>query len=213
VTIRTLRRAALALALLGSLVLARPARADAYLDDWHPYQTFWGLNWEVAFPVGSLASNWTSTVGWLGGGFDLRVGVWRRLSVGVSGTWDYWSQTFNQLTLERPGLTFTGPVFRQLSVFSARVTAHWYFTQTTFQPYVGVGVGGAWFSAKQQTVNYLDDYYPGSFLVAPEVGCLWNVVPKLALYGAARWQFTTASFAGVSSALWPSVQLGVAYFY
>jgi hypothetical protein len=213
VTNRTLPRAAAALALLATVLLARPARADAYLDDWHPYQTYWGVNYEMGFPVGSLASNWINTMAWLGGGLDVRVGVWRRLSVGVNLTWNNLDQTFSSLLLERPGLTFTGPVYRQLGIFSARATAHYYLTSSTLQPYAGIGLGWAWGTALQQTVNQSRTEYPDGFLVAPEVGLLVNVVPRLALTVAARFQFTLMGWGGVKNATWPSAQVGVAYYY
>jgi hypothetical protein len=195
------------------VLLARPTRADAYLDDWHPYQTYWGVNYEMAFPVGSLNTGFVNTQGWLGGGFDIRVGVWNRLSVGLSFTWNSFDQTFSNLTLERPGSTFTGSVYRQFGVFSARATTHWYFTQSVLQPYVGIGLGWAWGTASQQTVNLREDLYPNGFVVAPEVGLLVNVVPQLALTVTGRYQFTLLSFAGVTSAQWASAQVGVAYFF
>jgi hypothetical protein len=213
VTTRTLPRAAALLALLGLMVVARPARADSYLDDWHPFQTYWSVYYEAAFPVGSMNSAWIDRQGWLGGGFDVRVGVWRRLSVGVSATWNSFDQTFANLTIARPGTTFTGSVFRQLGIFSARATAHWYFTNSTLQPYVGVGLGWAWATASEQVVDRRDTLYPSGFLVAPEVGVLVNVVPRLALTVTGRFQFTLVSWGGVTNAMWPSGQVGVAYFF
>ena len=72
-----------------------------------------------------------------GGGADLRIGVAGRLAIGVSGTWNWFDQTFPSLTLEQPNLTFTGPVFRRLSAFTGLATAHYYLTSGNVQPFVG----------------------------------------------------------------------------
>ena len=115
---RTLSRAAAVLALALALLGARPAVAKGYLDDWHPYQTYWAVGWSAAVPVTSLRAGYISNTGWLGGGTDLRIGVAGRLAVGVSGTWNWFDQTFPSLTLEQPDFTFTGPVYRRLSAFT-----------------------------------------------------------------------------------------------
>lgn len=206
-------RAAAALALLAVVAVARPARAAGYLDDWHPHQTYWGVNYEAAFPVGSLQTSFINNQGWLGGGFDVRVGVWGRISAGVNCTWNSFDQTFSGMTVERPGQTFTGSVYRKLAIFSARGTVHYYLTQSVFQPYVGLGVGGAWIQATQQVVNVEDSYPTSGVLLAPEAGVLWTVVPSLALTATARYQLALTTFAGVSNPQWLSGQVGIAYFY
>ena len=128
---------AVALALLG----ARPAAAKGYLDDWHPYQTYWAVGWSAAVPVTALRAGFISDR--LARGrrrHPHRRG--RRLALGVSGTWTWLDQTFPSLSLEQPpSLTFTGPVYRRLSATTVLATAHYYLTKGDVQPFVGGGSG------------------------------------------------------------------------
>jgi opacity protein-like surface antigen len=210
---RPLARTVTFLALAVSLLAARPARAEAYLDDWHPYQTYWAVGWSAAVPVTSLRSSFISNTGWLGGGFDIRIGVGGRLAVGVSGTWNWFDQTFSSLTLQQGQLTFTGPVYRNLGAFTALATVHYYFTQSSVQPFVGVGLGGAWFSTLQQTVNRPQDADTSGLALAAEVGFLFTVAERLGLYLSGRYQLNLTTIPGVENPQWASGQAGIAYYY
>ena len=201
----------LAAALL--LLAGGTARADAYLDDWHPNQTYWSVGWEAGFPMGSLRSDWISNPAWLGGAFDIRVGVVGRLSVGVAGSWSWFSQTYPQLTVEKPPLTLTGPVYRRVSAFTLRATTHYYLTQTAIQPYVGVGVGVVWMSTFRQSATLKDEGSTSALAVSPEVGILFNLVPRVALYVVGRYEFTLADFATVTRSQWIAAQAGLAWFF
>jgi opacity protein-like surface antigen len=201
------------LAAAALLLWAAPATADAYLDDWHPYQTYWSVGWEAAFPVGSLQNNWIANPAWLGGAFDIRVGVVGRLSVGVGGSWNWFAQTFPQVTVVEPQVTVTAPVYRRLSTFTLRGTAHYYLTQTAVQPYVGIGVGVVWAETLRQAVNRKDGESTTALALAPEAGFLFNVVPRVALYVAGRYQFTLADFANVKHAQWITAQAGLAWYF
>jgi opacity protein-like surface antigen len=201
------------LAAAALVLCAGSARADAYLDDWHPYQTYWSVGWESAFPMGTLQKDWVSNPGWLGGAFDVRVGVIGRLSVGVAGSWNWFSQTYPQITIEEPQVTVTGPVYRRLSAFTLRGTAHYYLTQTAVQPYVGVGVGVVWTSTLGQSANLKNSTSATALAVSPEVGVLFNMVPRVALYVVGRYQFTLADFATVERAQWIAAQAGLAWYF
>jgi hypothetical protein len=200
-------------ALAASLLAARPARAAAYLDDWHPYQTYWAVGWSAAVPMTSLRSSYISDTGWLGGGFDIRIGVVGRLAVGFSGTWNWFDQTFSSLAIHQPDLDFTGPVYRSLGAFTGLATFHYYFTQTTVQPYVGVGVGGVWLTPLQQTVNRPQTSSTSGLAVAPEVGFLFNVAQRLGLYVSGRYQLNLTTIPGVTNPSWACGQAGLAYYF
>ncbi len=207
---RLLARTLLSLALLSC---ASPARADAYLDDWHPSQTFWSVGWESAFPVGSLQQNWINRQGWMGGGFDVRVGVVGRLSVGVAGSWNWFNQTYSSLTVQDGPVTVTGPVYRRLSAFTLRATTHYYLTQTAVQPYVGVGIGAVFASTMQQSATLVRNGYTTALAVDPEFGILFNLVPRVAFYVLGRYEFTLASFSSVTHAQWIAAQAGIAWYF
>jgi hypothetical protein len=200
-------------AVLFTLCVAHRAHATGYLDDWHPHQTYWAVGWNVAVPVESLRSNWQTNPGWLGGGFDIRVGLIGRLALGASGTWNFFDQTYSSLTVEQPSYTFTGPVYRRLSSFTALATAHYYLTQSAVQPFIGVGIGGGWFTARQQIVDRDVTTYTSGLAVAPEVGFLFSVAPRLGLVLSARYQYNLTTFGAVRNPSWVSAQAGVAYCF
>ena len=201
------------LAAAALLLACSSARADAYLDDWHPHQTYWSVGWESGFPMGTLQKDWVNTPGWLGGAFDVRVGVVGRLSVGIAGSWNWFSQTFPSITVVQPQVTVTGPVYRRLSAFTLRATTHYYLTQTAVQPYVGVGVGLVWADSFRQSSNLKDGSTMTALAVGPEVGILFNVVPRVALYVMGRYEFTLADFATVKHAQWIAAQAGLAWYF
>ena len=212
-TRRPAARLAALVSLVAGLVVATPARGASYLDDWHPYQTYWAVGWNVAVPLGSFRTDWQSNPGWLGGGFDIRVGVAGRLTVGVNGTWNFFDQTFSSLTLVEGDFTFTGPVYRRLSSFTALGTVHYYLTQTAVQPYVGLGLGGAWLNTRQQIVNRTSASYTSGLALVPEAGVLFNVAPRFGLYLSCRYQLNLTTLPGVTNPQWVSGQLGFAYYY
>src|SRR5512136_2361498 len=94
-------------------------RADGYLDEWHPHQSYWSVGWEIGVPVDSLRSNWVGAVSPAGGQFEVRVGLMEHLSVGVALNYNWFSQTFPQTTVQLPDYTFTGSVYRRFSAFTA----------------------------------------------------------------------------------------------
>jgi outer membrane protein W len=115
--------------------------------------------------------------------------------------------------VEQPSYTFTGPVYRRLSSFTALATAHYYLTQSAVQPFIGVGIGGGWFTARQQIVDRDVTTYTSGLAVAPEVGFLFSVAPRLGLVLSARYQYNLTTFGAVRNPSWVSAQAGVAYCF
>jgi hypothetical protein len=201
-------------ALLAAAVALLPATAGAqYLDDWHPYQTFWAVGWEAAVPMGSFRDSFVSAPSYTGGQFEFRIGVLGPLSVGAAASWNWFEQSYSNVTLQQPDYTFTGAVYRRLSTTSARLTVHYYLTQKTIQPYVGAGVGAVWTDTKVQAVDRRQQTYGVALGVDPEVGVLFNVVRSFSFYLLARYQFTLATFGEVTNAQWVAAQTGVAYYF
>ncbi|MGA8891786.1 MAG: hypothetical protein WB493_09470 [Anaeromyxobacteraceae bacterium] len=201
------------LSLSGALLVAGPARADGYLDDWHPYQTFWGVHWSTAVPVTGMRSGFIDNTGWLGGGFEVQVGVWGRLALGVDCTWNWFDQVFPVLTVERGDFTFTGPAYRSLSAFTALGTARYYLTRGPVQPYLGAGLGGTWLTVRRQVVNQLDTTSSSGLAAAGEAGILFTVAPRLGLYLSGRYQFNLTTIPGVANPQWVAGQAGFAYYF
>ncbi len=208
----TRRLVALAAAAI-ALATASPARATGYLDDWHPYQTYWAVGWDCAVPVLGMRSDFISNPAWLGGTFDVQIGVTGRLAVGVNGTWNWFDQTFPNLTVQGSSFTFTGPVYRRVSNFTALATARYYLTSGAVQPWVGVGAGGTWVSTLQQVVNIPVGSSNSGFAFAGELGVLFTVAERLGLYLAGRYQYNLTTLPGVANPQWASGIIGVAYYY
>jgi opacity protein-like surface antigen len=201
----------LALAALG--VPAAPARADGFLDAWHPNQTYWAIGWEVAIPTNSLRADWVNMTSFAGGQLEVRVGVMERLSVGIATSFNWFEQNFSQVTTVYPEYTVTGPVYRRLGAFTARGTVHYYLTSTRLQPFVGVGVGGIWTQTRIQTADRVQNAYSSYLAVDPEAGFLLSTSQSFAFYLLGRYQWTTASFYQVKDAQWVGVQIGMAWIF
>jgi opacity protein-like surface antigen len=201
------------LVLSAAALYARPAQATGYLDDWHPYQTYWAVGWSPAVPLMGMRADFIGNTGWLSGGFDVQVGVVGRLAVGVNGTWNWFDQTFSRVTVEGSDYTFTGPLYRRLSAFTALATVRYYFTQGAVQPYLGVGAGGTWFSTLQQVVNLQQGTSNSGFAFTGEAGLLFTVAPQFGLYLSGRYQYNLTTLPGVKDPQWASGQTGVAYYF
>jgi len=194
----------LALALIGVCYPAGKARADGFLDAWHPHQSFWSVGWEVGIPVTGLRSNWVNAPSFAGGQFEVRVGLMERLSMGIAGNYNWFDQNFS---------TVTGSVYRRFSAFALRGTAHYYLTSTQLQPFIGVGVGGIWTATRRQAAAIQQNAYSSYLAVDPEVGLLLSTSDSFAFYVLGRYQWTAASFYEVKDAQWVGVQIGMGWFF
>ena len=208
-----MRKALLLLALAALLVPPPQARADGFLDAWHPNQSFWAIGYEVGIPVNGLRNNWVNRVSPAGGQFAIQVGIVERLSVGVAMNYNWFDQNFSQATTLYPEFTVTGPVYRRLGAFTARGTVHYYLTSTRLQPFVGVGVGGIWTATRIQTADRVQNSYSSYLVVDPEVGLMLSTSDSFAFYLLGRYQWTTASFFEVKNAQWVGVQLGFGWIF
>ncbi len=203
----------LLLALAALVVAPSAARADGFLDAWHPNQSFWAIGWEVSFPTTSFRSDWVNRPSFAGGQFEVRVGLMERLSVGVAMNYNWFDQNFSQVTVTYPEYTITGPVYRRLGAFSARGTVHYYLTSTRLQPFVGVGVGGIWTATRIQTSDQQRYAYSSYFAVDPEAGLMLSTSDSFAFQLLGRYQWTAASFYEVKNAQWVSVQIGFGWIF
>ncbi|MEI7705442.1 MAG: hypothetical protein WCK73_12685 [Deltaproteobacteria bacterium] len=208
-----MRKALLLLALAALLVPPPQARADGFLDAWHPNQSFWAIGYEVGIPVNGLRNNWVNRVSPAGGQFAIQVGIVERLSVGVAMNYNWFDQNFSQATTLYPEFTVTGPVYRRLGAFTARGTVHYYLTSTRLQPFVGVGVGGIWTATRIQTADRVQNSYSSYLVVDPEVGLMLSTSDSFAFYLLGRYQWTTASFFEVKNAQWIGVQIGFGWIF
>jgi hypothetical protein len=197
---RTLRFLLLGVALLFPLA----GRADGYIQTSRLYRsTLFSVSWEYAIPLGSLRSGFIDQGSVGNVDLGLRFGVSRRLSLGVSGTWNSFTQS--------------GTPKKSFQSLGLRGTADWYFTSSEIQPYVGLFAGGSYIEMIQGAGPTQTRWAP---VVGPEVGVLFTVANGLALILAGRWEmaFTTIDVNGdpnlgtVKSPSWVAIQAGIAFY-
>ena len=186
------------------MLLPLAAHADGYIQTSRLYRsTLFSVSWEYSIPVTSLRANLVSAGSVAGVDGGLRFGVSRRLSLGASLTWN--------------GFTQSGTPKSSFQAISLRGTAHWYFTSSEVQPYVGLFAGGAYLESIQGNGPTQVNWAP---VAGPELGFLFTIADGLALILAGRYEmaFTTIHVNGnpaLATIKWPSwvaIQAGLAFY-
>jgi hypothetical protein len=192
--------------LLLAAVLSLPAlaRADGYIQTSRLYRsTLFSVSWEYSIPVGSLRTNLVTQGSAANVDLGLRFGISRRLSLGVSGTWNQLAQS--------------GSPSSNFQSLALRGTFDWYLTSSEIQPYLGLFAGGTYLEVIQGGGPTQTAWAP---IVGPEVGCLFTVADGLALVLSARYQiaFTKIQVNGdpaLAEIKWPAfvaIQAGIAFY-
>ena len=81
------------------------------------------------------------------------------------------------------------------------------------QPYLGVGVGVRLAEHPAGIVNRTLRPTRAASPIAPELGILFNVAPRLGLYLSGRYQLNLATIPGAANPQWASAMAGIAYYY
>ncbi len=179
-------------------------------------KTLVAANWEISAPLSDLK---TFTPDWSFRGFSVegRYMVTPKLSLGGSLAINRFTTTNMNGQVDIANGTITGPVFRYFDAFAIRALAHYYFTEGTVQPYIGVGIGGVWAYSYQQVVDLGWSTDNFNFIVDPEIGVLWQLMSgptSLHLNLAVRYTYTTASMVKGSNAQWATLPvIGLAWSY
>src|SRR6267142_2829972 len=113
----------------------------------------------------------------------------------------------------------TAPLFRYADQFAIEAVGHYYIDtgpRSMFQPFLGVGIGGVWANAYQQSVDLGLSQNGFYFIVSPEIGL--NIVlargsTTAALNLAVLYNFTTASYRNVSNAQMIAETIGFSFSY
>jgi hypothetical protein len=161
------------------------------------------FSWDYSIPMQSLRADLVSSGSPAGLDIGARFGVSRRLSLGASFSWN--------------GFTQSGTPKKSLQSLALGATAHWYFTSSEIQPYLGLFAGGAYIEVIQGAGPTQTGFAP---CAGPELGFLFTVADGLALLLAGRYQMNFADIAvnddpRLPVLHWPSwvaIQLGVAFY-
>jgi hypothetical protein len=192
--------------LLLSLVLLAPlaSRADGFIQTERLHRSkILTFAWEYSLPMQSLRSDFISSGSPAGVDVGARFGISRRISLGAAFTWN--------------GMTQSGDPKKSLQALSLRGMAHWYFTNSEIQPYVGLFAGGAYMEVVQGAGPTQTGFAP---LAGPELGFLFTVGDGVALILAARYEITFASIAVnddpalpvLKNPSWVAIQAGVGFY-
>jgi outer membrane protein W len=213
-----MRTAIVRIAIAAALLLSSSARAEeawVTTPTYRPHQTLFLVNWEIAGPIGSFG-DYIDDTSLRGGSIEFRSFVSDKVSLGLSFSWNRFDQTFDLVTAPITNGTASGPVFRYADMFGVRGLAHYYLTQGQLQPYLGVGIGGAWSYAYQQVADLSDTQENFNFIVDPEVGVLYWLAKggtTAALNLAFRYTYTTATVGREHDAQTLSGIVGFAFGY
>lgn len=200
---------ALAAALL--LAAAGKAGAQGFAAAAHQPGTLLSIAWDVSRPAGSLR-DFVDASSPRGAQFELRHAFRRRLSIGLAGSWLWLARDRPAGTLEFPDATVTGATYHRVQFLTLRATADWYLASGMVQPYLGLGLGGAWHSANQE-IGALAVHTSGYALAGdPHGGLLLTLRPGMALHLQARMQFTRRGVAGAGTANWFAGSAGLAVY-
>lgn len=207
-------RIAIAAALLSS-GSARAEEAWVSTPDYRPDMTLFIVNWEITGPIGSFG-DYIDDTSLRGGSIEFRSFVSEKVSLGLSFSWNRFDQTFDLVTAPITNGTASGPVYRYADMFGVRALAHYYLAPGPLQPYLGVGIGGAWNYAYQQVADVSDSQENFNFIVDPEVGLLYWLAQgglDAALNVAFRYTYTTATVGRESDTQALSGIVGLAFGY
>ena len=192
--------------LLASALLLLPLapRADGFIQTERLHRSrLFSISWEYGIPVLALRADLVSAGSVGNVDLGLRFGVTKRLSLGVSGTWNSFTQS--------------GTPKSSFQSLALRGTAHWYFTSTEVQPYVGLFGGGAYLETIQGAGPTQTNWAP---VAGGELGFLFTVADGLALILAGRYQMAFATInvnadPALPTMKWPSwvaIQAGVGFY-
>jgi hypothetical protein len=192
------------LVLVAALALPALASADGYIQTERLHRSkILTFAWEYSIPVMSLSSDFISAGSPAGLDVGARFGISRKISLGAAFSWN--------------GLTQSGDPSKSLQALSLRGMAHWYFTNSEIQPYLGLFVGGAYMEVLQGAGPTQAGFAP---CAGPELGFLFTIADGLALILAARYEWTFASIAVnddpalpvLKNPSWVAIQAGIGFY-
>lgn len=213
---RALAPAALAALLLASWPVS--AQYDGWTE-YHPNKTIFTMGYQMAQPLGSL-HDYISSASFRGFTFDWQSILTKEFGAGLRFAWNRFNQSDSAVTQTTTGGgTITAPLFRYADQFAIEAVGHYYIDtgpRSIFQPFLGVGIGGVWANAYQQSVDLGLSQNGFYFIVSPEIGL--NIVlargsTTAALNLAVLYNFTTASYRNVSNAQMIAETIGFSFSY
>jgi len=199
-------------ALLATLLTTGVAQAQGY-ETYRPKETLNIFNYEISIPVGSFNDKFINETSYRGFGFDARTMIREGMSVGVGIDYVRFQQTRSNASVDTgTGGTLSGPLYRYADQFAIKALFHGYLRQGPILPYLGVGLGGVWTYAYQQSADLANSHNNFSFILSPELGATFTAAKggsSLGLNLAVRYNYTTSSFFKVNDASHFQIIMGI----
>ncbi|MDP2724059.1 MAG: hypothetical protein Q8O72_14985 [Bacteroidales bacterium] len=132
----------------------------------------WNFDWGMAFPMGST-TDFVNQPSFRGVSIEGRGYVTDQITVGGIAGWNvfYENNSWTQTSTSETG-TIYGYQRRYLNVMPLMVNAHYYFSQGTFMPYIGAGLGTYYIESRDFMGIYYSQGKDWHFGVAPEAGLI-----------------------------------------
>jgi len=208
---------------LASVLLAGwPASAQQGGGSWADYQptkTLMTMGYQISQPLGQF-NDYVGGTSFRGLSFDWRSFLAKSFSAGVRFNWNRYNQDLLQVTqTTSTGGTVSGPTFHFAEQFAVQAIGHYYFDtgpDSFLFPFVGLGIGGTWFNARQQTIDLVSSQNDFYFTTTPELGLTLNLArghTTASLYFSVLYAFTTASFQNVGNAKALTETIGASFSY
>ena len=173
--------------------------------------TLVSVSWETVVPQGGLRG-FVDRRSSRGGQLEIGFGAARHLSLGLSASWNWLSQSLPTGSLQLPDAVITGAAYHRAQLVGLRATLHWYHTNGPVQPWVGAGLGGGWHESYLAVADQVRTASGWHAAAEPRAGLLWTVGAGLAVGLQARYVFTTARVGDAKDARWLAVDLGLAVY-
>ncbi len=148
--------------------------ANAQNGDWY-LKNIMTLNWQLATPVNGT---YLSNTSWVGGNFEFRHFINKKISVGAGISWNSFEQYVEPTIYEKPdgsSALYTDMV-RQVYTFPLYANAHYYFEAgAKLKPYIGIGLGGQYSEQSAYYNVFVSESTNWGFVARPEAGLLYKL--------------------------------------
>ena len=131
----------------------------------------WNFDWNMGFPMGET-KDFIGQPSFRGFSMEGRGFVTENITLGGIAAWNVFYESSGWVTTQQDETKLYGYQRRYLNVMPIMMTGHYYFSQGSVQPYIGVGVGTYYIESR----NFMGIYYTQGkdwhFGVAPEIGVI-----------------------------------------
>jgi outer membrane protein W len=178
------------LSLLLLLAIGVASQAQKAASDWYQ-RNMMTLNWQFASPTNP---DYLSNTSWVGGNFEFRHFVNKKISVGAGLSWNSFEQYFEPQVYEKPdgSQAFYTDMVRQVYTLPLYANVHYYFDGgAKIKPYVGLGIGGQYSEQSAYYNVFVSESNNWGFAVRPEVGAMYKLGPYFGLHANVGYSYAT----------------------